>query len=616
MSFPAFGPRAQAALSCLIGAAPIVFCSFAHAQSQEAAQRIVVTAARTEQALPEALPSTRVISRAEIEATQATDLPSLLRALTSIDVAQTGPLGSQASLFLRGADSRQTLVLIDGVPLSRADFGTASWQHLSPDQIERIEIVRGNLSALYGAQAVGGVVQIITRRASAPQASLAAGSHGTQRAAVAGGARFGAEAAPARLWASLSWQRSDGFSARDARVDPGANPDRDAARQSAGSARLEQMWAAGHRTDVHLLATRTRSEYDGFAPGLADVLATRLEAAGVQSRHALRAGLELGVDLGQTSERFDDPTGFAASGRNRLRQGGAQLSWRPNDGHEWQFGVEAKREQFADSNTPARTRRTDSARLAWLAKPADRWQTQFALRSDRSNDFGRATTGLAAVAYAWAPDWKLSAQWASGFSAPSFLDQLFANPATTLRPERSRQAEVALQWTPDRATQLRAALFAQRQHDRIAFDPVTFETLNIARTRNHGLELMAQAVVGGATLGGELTLQDPRDQSADKPLKRRARQSLALRCDTIAAGWQLGAALRHTGKRLDTDPVSFADADNPSRSTLDLTLARQVTPQWRVAARLDNATDSGRPEVLGYTAAPRALLVTLQATLR
>ena len=106
MSFPPFGPRAQAALSCLIGAAPIVVCSLAQAQSQEGAQRIVVTAARTEQALPDALPSTRVTSRAEIEATQATDLPSLLRALTSIDVAQTGPVGSQTSLFLRGADSR------------------------------------------------------------------------------------------------------------------------------------------------------------------------------------------------------------------------------------------------------------------------------------------------------------------------------------------------------------------------------------------------------------------------------------------------------------------------------------------------------------------------------
>ena len=115
----------------------------------------------------------------------------LLRALTSIDVAQTGPLGSQTSLFLRGADSRQVLVLVDGVPLVRADFGTASWQNLPVEQIERVEIVRGNLSALYGAQAVGGVVQIVTRRAPATQASASLGSQGTVAATLAGGAGVG-----------------------------------------------------------------------------------------------------------------------------------------------------------------------------------------------------------------------------------------------------------------------------------------------------------------------------------------------------------------------------------------------------------------------------------------
>ncbi|MDH5329562.1 MAG: TonB-dependent receptor [Aquincola sp.] len=612
MLFPLYRPRALPVLSCLTVAASALVPVVARAQAGDA-QRIVVSAARSEQALPEALPSTRIITRAEIDDSQAADLPGLLRALTSIDVAQTGPLGSQASLFLRGADSRQTLVLIDGVPLSRADFGTASWQHLSPDQIERIEIVRGNLSSLYGAQAVGGVVQVITRRALAPEATLSFGSHGVQRAAAAGGAQWNGDAT--RLSASLSWHRTDGYSARDASVDPAANPDRDAARQVAGSARLEQSWAVGHRTQLHLVATRSRSEYDGFTPGLADVLHTRVESAGVESRHAIGTGLELGVDLGQTSERFEDPTGFATNGRNRVRQGGAQIAWKASADHEWQVGLEARRERFADSGTPSRERRTDSARVAWLARPADRWHVQFALRSDDSNDFGRATTGLAALAYDWAPGWKLSAQWASGFSAPSFLDQLFAHPTTMLKAERSRQAELALQWNGG-ATQLRTALFAQRQRDRIAFDPVTFESTNIARAKNRGIELLAQTALASGTLGGEVTLQDPRDADTDTPLKRRARQSIALRYQATWAGWHGGAALRHTGKRLDTDPLTFADAYNPSRTTIDLTLARQVTPVWRVAAKIDNATGSRRPEVLGYTAPPRAWLLSLQATPR
>lgn len=605
--------RNLGALAALLCIAPL-----AHAQTEPTASsstRIVITAARAEQALPDALPSTRVITRTEIEAAQASDLPGLLRMLTSIDVAQTGPLGSQTSLFLRGADSRQTLVLVDGVPLMRADFGTASWQHLPLDQIERIEIVRGNLSSLYGAQAVGGVVQIVTRRADTPQASVALGTQGTQQASAAGGTTFGNDT---RLSASLSARRTDGYSARDATVDPGANADRDAARQVGGSARLEQRWAEGHASEINLMASRTRSQYDGFTPGLDDVLSTRVEAAGLKSRHAIGAQTTATIELGQTREHFDDPTGFAPIGDNRVRQAGVQIGHALNADHDVQVGVETRRERFGDSTTPARTRSTDSVRAAWLGRPFSGWQTQAALRSDDSSDFGRATTGLVAAAWQWSPALKLSAQAASGFSAPSFLDQQFANPATTLKPERSKQAEVALQWS-EGAALLRAGLFAQRQRDRIAFDPVTFETQNIARAKNRGLELMAQWPLpfdADGVLGVDLTLQDPRDAITDRPLKRRAKQSLALNYSTRAVGWQVLTALRHTGKRLDTDPVTFADANNPSRTTLDVSASRALTPQWRLGVKLDNAFGEKRPEVLGYTAPPRALLVSLQGTMR
>ncbi len=607
------GPRALAALASLAAA-----CSLASAQSDPSITSVVITAARVEQALADALPSTRVITRKEIEAAQAADLPALLRMLTSIDVGQTGPMGSQASLFLRGGDSRQTLVLVDGVPLQRADFGTPSWQHLMPEQIERIEIVRGNLSALHGAQAVGGVVHIVTRGPSAPQVDLALGSRGTQGASFAGGAAMGDPSTPTRLSASLGWRRTDGFSARDAAVDPTANPDRDGARQGGGSARVDQNWAAGHRTELALLATRTRSGYDGFAPGLDDVLTTQVQAAGLKSRHAVAPGLQLVAELGQSSERFDDPTGFAVSGRNRIRLGGLQLGWSVAPGHDLQLGAETRRERFVDSGTPARTRITDSLRMAWLGRPAAGWQTQMALRSDDSSDFGRATTGLVALAWQWQPSLKLSAQWATGFSAPSFLDQQFAAPGVLLRPERSRQGELALQWS-ERGRSLRAAAFVQRQRDRVAFDPVTFEAGNIARASNRGLELMLQTPVpfdADGVLTSDVTLQDPRDRDTGLRLKRRARASAALNYVTRFAQWHSVAALRHTGKRLDTDPLTFGNADNPSRTTLDLSLSREIVPGWRLGVKVDNATGSDTPEVLGYTAPPRSVMMSLQGRWR
>ena len=618
MSCQSSGLRAPLACAraCAVFSSLAFTSILAWAQTPASPSTIVITAARIEQALPDALPSTRVIGRAEIEALQASDLPALLRTLTSIDVAQSGPLGSQTSLFLRGADSRQVLVLVDGVPLLRADFGTASWQHLPLDQIERVEIVRGNLSALYGAQAVGGVVQIVTRRARAPQASVSFGSQGTVAAAVAGGARLGGGAT--RLSASLSTRRTDGYSARDAAVDPSANPDRDPARQHAGSAQLEQQWAAGQRTQFNLLSSRTRSAYDGYAAGASDVLSTRTDGAGLNSRHDLADALALTVDLGQTRERFDDPTGYATSGSNRVRIAGLQLAWQASANHDWQLGAEAKHERSGDSNTPARTRQTDSLRVGWLGRfgTADALQLQANLRGDSSSAFGNANTGLLALAYTLAPGWKASAQWSSGFSAPSFVDEVYADPAVPLRAERSRQAELALQWSGSRGGLARAAWFTQRQRDRISFDPVTFATVNIARAHNRGLELIAQWPLGPGRLGAEATLQDPRDASTDQPLKRRARQSLALNYSAAVGGWQGVTALRHTGKRLDTDPVTFASAYNPARTTLDLALQRQLTPTWRLSAKLENLGGGTASEVLGYTAAPRSVLVALQASLR
>lgn len=612
MFHSSFGPRALRALAC----AAVAFVSLmSHAQS-DPSQSIVVTAARVEQPLPDALPSTRVIPRAEIEAAQAADLPALLRQLTSIDVAQTGPLGSQTSLFLRGADSRQVLVLVDGVPFARADFGTASWQYLPLEQIERIEIVRGNHSALYGAQAVGGVVQIITRRASAPHASAGLGTQGVRQISAAAGTAFGQGETATRVSASVSVRRTDGFSARDPTQDPGANPDHDAARQSGASAHIEQGWAAGHRTRLALSSSRTTSAYDGFTPGLDDVLSTRVQTLALTSRHALARDWSLEADVGQTRERFEDPTGFTTQADNRVRNLALTLGWQTAPGHSVQLGAESRHDRYSEPSSPALTRSTDSLRLGWQGRVGSAWQLQAHARHDRSSAFGRASTGLLALGYEVAPGWKASLQASSGFSAPSFLDELYADPSVSLKPERSRQAEAAVQWRSGPAS-VRAALFVQRQRDRIGFDPVSFTTVNIARAKNRGLELMAQwPLKGMGALSAELTLQDPRDADSDTPLKRRAKQSLALAWMGDAAGWSWRAGLRHTGQRLDTDPQTFSNAVNAARTTLGLGLSRQIAPGWRVALALDNATASDRPEVLGYTAPPRSALLSLQATLK
>ena len=213
------------------------------------------------------------------------------------------------------------------------------------------------------------------------------------------------------------------------------------------------------------------------------MLTTRVQALALSTRHAIADGWSLQAEGGQTRERFDDPTGFTPRGDARVRNLAAALSWAIAPQHELQFGLESRHDRFVAPGTPGQERDTDSARVAWLGSWQDAWQLQAHLRHDRSSDFGRANTGLLALGYTIAPAWKASASVSSGFSAPSFTELAFdADPSTPLRAERSRQAELALQWR-DAGASVRAALFVQRQRDRVRFDPITFDATNVARAQ-------------------------------------------------------------------------------------------------------------------------------------
>src|SRR3954471_10659285 len=227
---------------CLRRAAPLLaFCSLAFAQSDDDA--VVVTASRTEQRIRDAIPHTTVITRKDIRDSQAADLPTLLRREAGIEVAQSGGLGGNASLFMRGGRSAQTLVLIDGVRVEDAGFGTTAIQHLMLDDIERIEIARGNVSSLYGSGAIGGVVQVFTRRgqgAPAAGGELTYGSRDTSKLRAGYGGALG----DTRFNLSASRFRTGGFSAIDPQLAPNANPDRDGYRNESASANVSHRFSA------------------------------------------------------------------------------------------------------------------------------------------------------------------------------------------------------------------------------------------------------------------------------------------------------------------------------------------------------------------------------------
>ena len=219
---------------------------------------VVVTANRTEQRVQDALPATTLITRSDIERAQTPDLPTLLRQVTGLEISQNGGPGTVSGAFIRGAESRHTLVLIDGVPVNNLNFGTAALENLPLADVDHIEIVRGNVSSLYGSAALGGVIQIFTREAGrTPQGSVTAqaGSRGLAQVAASAGVRLDSGT---RLHASVETLKDNGFNATWQEELPGTNPDRDGyaapfrrLRADAGTGRRQHPGPAAARCAGH-----------------------------------------------------------------------------------------------------------------------------------------------------------------------------------------------------------------------------------------------------------------------------------------------------------------------------------------------------------------------------
>ena len=610
--------------TAIVAALPLLAAGAASAEgaSADPAQQVVVTAARVEQKLPDTLPSTSVISRVEIDSAPVTDLPDLLRTYASISVAQTGPLGAQTSVFVRGANSNQVLVLIDGAPLSRADFGSAPWELIPLDQIDHIEIVRGNLSSLYGGSAVGGVIQIFTRHGNGASVALSAGSFGTIDGSASVGRRFGEASRALDIGASASVQTTNGYSARDAKSDPSANPDRDPARQYGGTFNVGKTWAPGQRTEVAYMHTETHSTYDGYTAVVEqDTLDTALDSVSLRSQHELQAGLKLDLTASQTSQHFSDPTEadgqFGPSstyGAGRTRLLGAQLDWRFAPDHSLQVQYESRNERFGEELDPARTRLTNSERIGYVGSFLDAIDVQANLRHDDADDYGTANTGLLALGWRLTPAWKVVGQFSTAFTAPSFSDLEFAKTPDSLKAEHSRDLEFGVHWT--RAGWLaRATWFSQRQRDLIGFDS-TFSTVNIGHASNRGIELAVDGDTRAGKLGLDATFQDPRDTDANTALTRRARTIVTASWRVPIFGWDSGAYVRYNGRRSDIDPVTFATVQAKARTTLGVSTQHALGQDWTVGVKVDNLTNTRTPEVLGYTAPRRTVLFTLRGNWR
>ena len=613
---------------------------------------VVVTASRNAQRLSDTLPATTVITRSDIEDSHARDLATLLRGQAGIDVAQSGGLGSQTSLFVRGANSNQVLVLIDGLRVNAVGSGAASVAHLMIDQIDHVEIVRGNVSSLYGSEAIGGVIQIFTRggayasgsTSEQPTAGLNAGLNAewggdrTRAASFDGAHAFGASDARTRIGFAASYRSARGFSAIDANRAPAANPDEDGYRNASVSANVAQQFGQ-HEIGVRTFESHGHLEFDDptdysfFGPPYNGRIQThnertRLTNATLYGKFKptpfwtldLQAGQARDVNVNTSSYPLSFVVGSTTSTDRQYRIGNgftfAEHTATFAYEHLDQSGFSTSYGNGIDG--AAFSRKVDSAMAGYtgpLFFPSSMLSStsefQFNARQDRYSDFGDATTGLAAYGLKFAPGWKVIVQASTAFKAPSFNElyfPFFGNPA--LKPERARSIEAGLQYARD-ASFVRASLFRTKTRDLIVFDPLLSLANNVDRARVTGFELSARTTWDGWNLSANLTWQRPIDEATGLRLLRRASRNFGIALAKSFGRWRVSGDLQAAGSRFDSDINTFARTELAGYGVANFGVRYEVVRGTTAGLAITNALDKRYALVDGYNTAGRVTTVSL-----
>ncbi len=613
---------------CLAVAALAAACSPlfpAHASGPVAAtdlDEVVVTATRTARTQDQSLAAVSVIDRERIERLQPPSLPALLRGLPGVSLANNGGPGKSTSLYLRGTESDHVLVLVDGVKIGSATSGGAALQDIPVELVERIEIVRGPFSSLYGSEALGGVVQIFTRRpkgAFAPYLGVGIGSERTRNlsAGVAGRAGEG--------WYSLgaAHTETDGIDAyrgdpSRATPEPYLDPDRDGYRNSSvtlqGGYRFGEHWDA----EARVFRAQAHNEYDGSQNNEADnvqqVVAARL-------RYTADGPLTLVLNAGRSADLSDAYMDGVYSSTFDTRRAVASLQADIGIGEGLlSAGLDWQGDEVDSTTVYTVDRRHNRALFAQWQQEIGKHALQASLRRDDNSQFGGRTTGSALWGWDFADALRLTASYGTAFKAPTFNELYFTgygNP--DLRPETSDSIELGLRGEHGHGGWAINA-FQSEIDDLIAYDSRLVDDThpygqpnNIDRARIRGLELVGHATLAGWLLQANASWLNPRNDSngasAGNVLPRRARRTARLEADRELGRFSIGATVNAAGERFD-------DLANRKRmagyATVDLRVGYALAPQWQLRLGTDNVFDRDYETAKFYRQPGRSWLLSLR----
>lgn len=572
---------------------------------------VVVTASRVEQPVNEVIGSVTIITREQIEQRQADSLPELLRGELGVDISNNGGPGKISALYLRGANSSQTLILVDGVRLGSATAGTTSIEFIPVDQIERIELVRGPRSSLYGSDAIGGVIQIFTRQHDGFTASVGAGSLHTEEYS----AGFGMQGDALRFSVNGNYIQTDGFNSCVGSFSNGCftvEPDDDGYRNSSVSAQLGYAFGEVADLELRTLYAQGFTEFDG---GFANESRFRNSAPSLKLHITATDALSFTLIGGITQDKsysFNNSV-YASRFNTEKRNAGLQMDWQAGD-QQLSLGVDYLND-IVDSDTDfIVTERDNTGVYAQYLGKLGTHELSASVRRDDNQQFGTHNTGN--LGWKWfvlGDALAVNAGWGKAFHAPTFNDLYYpfgyGNP--NLKPERSQSYELGVTGRKDWLN-WSAQAYSTDAEDLIAYNNA-FLPDNVSEARLQGVEVSLQGVWQNLHAGVNYTWQDPRSRQAganyDHILARRARQS-----GRFELGYDFGAAQITT--RVNAVGPRYDNLANTLRmagyTTVDLLGTITLSKAFALQVKLGNFFDRQYETIRYYNQEGRSIHVTLR----
>jgi vitamin B12 transporter len=573
---------------------------------------IVVTATRMPQALDKSIADTTVLNEQDIQKSGAADVATLLRSVPGLEIVQNGGMGSTSGIYMRGTSPSQVLVLLDGVRIDSATVGTTSIEHLMLDNIERIEIVRGNVSSLYGSEAIGGVIQLFTKQgrgAPAFNASAGMGNQGTQRMA----AGFSGAVNNTSYTLNAGRVKTDGVSAMNPLLAPKANPNKNGYDNNTFDAQIKQTLNADHALTASVFSTRGNISYDnGFGlPTDLNNIVDNIDKLLLASDDQINDFWHSQVRLGQGTDNSLTYTNGVQTSRYQTRSN--QLAWQNNlklaDNQHLSLSVEHLGQAVTSNTLFSQTSRNVNSVLGGYVGEYGVQQVQVNMRQDRYSDFGTANTGLLGYGLSFADRWRATASISNAFKAPTFDDMYWplafgyqGNP--NLKPERSQNREAGLHYAAN-GQRVDAVYFDNRISDLIALNAAFTSVSNVSQARINGQELSYAGEFGDTHVKASATFQNPRDGTTGLILTRRAKEFGNLGVNQDFGVLNLGAEVRYSGARKDGTHVLTG------YQLVNLTARYQIDKSLNLSARVGNLFNRSYSEVYSYNTPGRTLFVGL-----